>query len=99
MDCLSLLLLRELQRTVNGTREGLLLVTNNSPSRDYFPLDDQTTQTTETPGFSPFTVFYFLLVDGIEDKEASNNPCKGLSNLSVIIGTLTVCGGVGSVLL
>ena len=31
-------------------------VTNNSPSRDYSHPDDQTTQTTETPGFKPFTV-------------------------------------------
>ena len=31
-------------------------VTNNSPSRDYSHLDDQTTQTTETTGFKPFTV-------------------------------------------
>ena len=31
-------------------------VTNNSPSRDYSDPDDQTTQTTETPGFKPFTV-------------------------------------------
>ena len=34
-------------------------VTNNSPSRDYSHPDDQTTQTTETPGFKPFTVFFF----------------------------------------
>ena len=31
-------------------------VTNNSPSQDYSNPDDQTTQTTETPGFKPFTV-------------------------------------------
>ena len=31
-------------------------VTNNSPSWDYSHPDDQTTQTTETPGFKPFTV-------------------------------------------
>ena len=31
-------------------------VTNNSPSRNYSHPDDQTTQTTETPGFKPFTV-------------------------------------------
>ena len=31
-------------------------VTNNSPLRDYSHPDDQTTQTTETPGFKPFTV-------------------------------------------
>ena len=30
-------------------------VTNNSPSLDYSHPDDQTTQTTETPGFKPFT--------------------------------------------
>ena len=38
-------------------------VTNNSPSRDYSHPDDQTTQTTETPGFKPFTVLnenYFM---------------------------------------
>ena len=34
-------------------------VTNNSPSRDYSHPDDQTTQTTETPGFKPFTVLGF----------------------------------------
>ena len=33
-------------------------VTNNSPSRDYSHQDDQTTQTTETPGFKPFTVIH-----------------------------------------
>ena len=32
-------------------------VTNNSP-RDYSHPDDQTTQTTETPGFKPFTVSF-----------------------------------------
>ena len=31
-------------------------VTNNSPSRDYSHRDDQTTQTTETSGFKPFTI-------------------------------------------
>ena len=34
-------------------------VTNNSPSQDYSHLDDQTTQTTETPGFKPFTIVIF----------------------------------------
>ena len=34
-------------------------VTNNSPSRDYSHQDDQTTQTTETPGFKPFTIFCY----------------------------------------
>ena len=33
-------------------------VTNNSPSRDYSHPDDQTTQTTETPGLKPFTPVY-----------------------------------------
>ena len=37
----------------------LVNVTNNSPSRDYSHPDDQTTQTTETPGFKPFTPIYF----------------------------------------
>ena len=37
-------------------------VTNNSPSRDYSHPDDQTTQTTETPGFKPFTVLLLLLL-------------------------------------
>ena len=36
-------------------------VTNNSPSRDYFHPDDQTTQTTETPGFKP--LFYHQFTD------------------------------------
>ena len=36
-------------------------VTNNSPSRDYSHPDDQTTQTTETPGFKPFTVFIKIM--------------------------------------
>ena len=31
-------------------------VTNNSPSQGYSHPDDQTTQTTETPGFKPFTI-------------------------------------------
>ena len=31
-------------------------VTNNSPSWNCSHLDDQTTQTTETPGFKAFTV-------------------------------------------
>ena len=35
-------------------------VTNNSPSRDYSRPDDQTTQTTETPGFKPFTVLWLV---------------------------------------
>ena len=35
-------------------------VTNNSPTRDYSHPDDQTTQTTETPGFKPFTVISCL---------------------------------------
>ena len=34
----------------------LVNVTNNSPFRDYSHPDDQTTQTTETPGFKPSTV-------------------------------------------
>ena len=38
--------------------ETLVNVTNNSPSRDYSHPDDQTTQTTETPGFKPFTVSF-----------------------------------------
>ena len=42
-------------------------VTNNSPSRDYSHLDDQTTQTTETPGFKPFTVL-LSEVKGITNK-------------------------------
>ena len=33
-------------------------VTNNSPSWDYSHPDDQTTQTTETPGLKPFTVSF-----------------------------------------
>ena len=37
-------------------RSSSVNVTNNSPSRDYSHPDDQTTQTTETPGFKPFTV-------------------------------------------
>ena len=36
--------------------ETLVNVTNNSPSWDYPHLDDQTTQTTETPGFKPLTI-------------------------------------------
>ena len=36
-------------------------VTNNSPARDYSHPDDQTTQTTETPGFKPFTVLLVVL--------------------------------------
>ena len=36
--------------------ETSVTVTNNSPSRDYSHADDQTTQTTETPGFKPFTI-------------------------------------------
>ena len=36
-------------------------VTKNSPSRDYSHPDDQTTQTTETPGFKPFTPGFNLL--------------------------------------
>ena len=44
------------RRTVVGDIDILINVTNNSPSRDYSHPDDQTTQTTETPGFKPFTV-------------------------------------------
>ena len=36
-------------------------VTNNSPSRDYSHPDDQTTQTTETPGFKPFTINFTII--------------------------------------
>ena len=36
----------------------LVNVTNNSPSQDYSHPDDQMTQTTETPGFKPFTVLH-----------------------------------------
>ena len=35
-------------------------VTNNSPSRDYSHPDDQTKQTTETPGFKSFTRLYSI---------------------------------------
>ena len=35
-------------------------VTNNSPSWDYSHPDDQTTQTTETPGFKPFTMLMYM---------------------------------------
>ena len=47
--------------------ETSVIVTNNSPSRDYSHPDDQTTQTTETPGFKTFTVLIQsrLLVDRI----------------------------------
>ena len=43
-------------------------ITNNSPSRDYSYPNDQTTQTTETPGFKPFTDLNFLLVNGYTEK-------------------------------
>ena len=39
----------------------LVNVTNNSPPQDYSHPDDQTTQTTETPGFKPFTVISKLM--------------------------------------
>ena len=43
-------------------------VTNNSPSRDYSHPDDQTTQTTETPGFKPFTNFIqFVILENLSD--------------------------------
>ena len=42
-------------------------VTNNSPSRDYSHPDDQTTQTTETPGFKPFTIL--INVPKLQTKE------------------------------
>ena len=37
-------------------------VTNNRPSRDYSHPNDQTTQTTETPGFKPFTIIIIIVV-------------------------------------
>ena len=43
-------------------------VTNNSPSRDYSHPDDQTTQTTETPGFKPFTIIYIYIYDVVKSK-------------------------------
>ena len=47
-------------------------VTNNSPSWDYSHPDDQTTQTTETPGFKPFTVAsYCCLQKQYRDVQAS----------------------------
>ena len=39
--------------------ETLVNVTNNSPSQDYSHPGDQTTQTTETPGFKPFTTIRY----------------------------------------
>ena len=44
-----------LMMTSSQVVETSVNVTNNSPSRDYSHPDDQTTQTTETPGFKPFT--------------------------------------------
>ena len=35
----------------------------DDPSRDYSHPDDQTTQTTETPGFKPFTVLDIRIVN------------------------------------
>ena len=37
-------------------------VTNNSPSRDNSHPDDQTTQTTETPGFKPCTIIIIVII-------------------------------------
>ena len=38
-------------------------VTNNSRSRDNSRPDDEATQTTETPGFKPFTVKLIFVTD------------------------------------
>ena len=43
-------------------------VTNNSPSRDYSHPDDETTQTTETPGFKPFTINKLNTIRGPSEK-------------------------------
>ena len=53
-------------------------VTNNSPSRDYSHPDDQTTQTTETPGFKPFTVLRSL---GRQSERLANNYISYASNV------------------
>ena len=52
-------------------------VTNNSPSRDYSHPDDQTTQTTETPGFKPFTIYRFQV------KRINQIPTFQVSHLSL----------------
>ena len=54
-------------------------VTNNSPSRDYSHPDDQTTQTTETPGFKPFTI-----------KKTEKSHIPTLNILSVLVSTREV---------
>ena len=49
-----------LMMTFTQVVETSVNVTNNSPSRDYSHPDDQTTQTTETPGFKSFTTFHVI---------------------------------------
>ena len=49
-------------------------VTNNSPPRDYSHPGDQTTQTTETPGFKPFTIN--ILVE--YERPIESSPEKGI---------------------
>ena len=39
-----------------------LLLNNNSSFQNYTNLDDHTQQTTDTPGFKPFTKFYLLFI-------------------------------------
>ena len=57
-------------------------VTNNSPSRDYSHPDDQTTQTTETLGFKPFTVLKYIFSGSVW----KGQECKSiLRNLSIVL--------------
>ena len=56
-------------------------VTNNSPSRDYSHPDDQTTQTTDTPGFKPFIIN--SLVSHIDDLRVVMSQFKDIDILAI----------------
>ena len=51
-----------LKMTTAQVVETSVTVNNNSPIQDYVHPDDQTQPFEMTPGFKPFTVLYFLLL-------------------------------------
>ena len=59
-------------------------VTTNSPSWDQSHSDDQTTQTTETPGFKPFTICCFIC-QGIEHLHRHNVMHRDIKGPNVML--------------
>ena len=59
-------------------------VTKNSPSWDYPHPDDQTTQTSATPGFKPFTKV------NLSTQKRNAEPI-GFDNITAVINYLVLC--------